>query len=294
MERLSETSVNEVLTACNTPILWTLDPFNNEWEVNCTAGQVRSVATKLLLGGFNADGHICLSHTDGSYLPRGRVILRTASRDFEGDETVDHIIGSRRYDDRLSNLRWASKKKQRENQSRPATYKNVKEVEISSDGGTTFSRRLTVDEAKKEFGLTQVKLNMAIFWGKKAGKRLYGYVWRRYLPDNEYWKPFGAVFGKKLKPGYLASSLGRIRSYMDSGPLVGTKSNSGYLTTTVTYDDGSRAKHKVHTLVCVAFHGDRATDDLTVDHIDRNRSNNKPTNLRWATRELQASNRALN
>lgn len=37
----------------------------------------------------------------------------------------------------------------------------------------------------------------------------------------------------------------------------------------------------VHRLVCGAFHGPAPTPLHHVDHIDRNRSNNRPTNLRW-------------
>lgn len=40
----------------------------------------------------------------------------------------------------------------------------------------------------------------------------------------------------------------------------------------------------VHRIVCVAFHGEPPTDRHVVDHIDTNRANNRPDNLRWVTR----------
>ena len=40
----------------------------------------------------------------------------------------------------------------------------------------------------------------------------------------------------------------------------------------------------VHRIVCVAFHGPPPTDQHVVDHIDTNRANNRPENLRWLTR----------
>ena len=48
----------------------------------------------------------------------------------------------------------------------------------------------------------------------------------------------------------------------------------------------------VHQLVCEAFNGKNPNtdDNNTVDHIDRNRSNNKATNLRWASRYEQRLN----
>ena len=41
---------------------------------------------------------------------------------------------------------------------------------------------------------------------------------------------------------------------------------------------------RVHRIVCSAFHGEPPTDSHVVDHIDTNRANNRPENLRWVTR----------
>lgn len=41
---------------------------------------------------------------------------------------------------------------------------------------------------------------------------------------------------------------------------------------------------RVHRIVCRAFHGDPPTETHVVDHIDTNRANNRPENLRWVTR----------
>lgn len=40
----------------------------------------------------------------------------------------------------------------------------------------------------------------------------------------------------------------------------------------------------VHQIVATAFHGSKPTKDHVVDHIDTNRRNNRPDNLRWITR----------
>ncbi|WP_193174910.1 HNH endonuclease signature motif containing protein [Oricola nitratireducens] len=40
----------------------------------------------------------------------------------------------------------------------------------------------------------------------------------------------------------------------------------------------------VHRIVCSAFHGAPPSDQHVVDHIDTNRANNRPENLRWVTR----------
>ena len=42
--------------------------------------------------------------------------------------------------------------------------------------------------------------------------------------------------------------------------------------------------HKVHRIVATAFHGPQPSKSHVVDHIDTNRRNNRPENLRWVTR----------
>ena len=44
------------------------------------------------------------------------------------------------------------------------------------------------------------------------------------------------------------------------------------------------ASQSVHRIVAFAFHGNPPTDKYVVDHVDTNRRNNRPENLRWVTR----------
>ncbi len=41
---------------------------------------------------------------------------------------------------------------------------------------------------------------------------------------------------------------------------------------------------RIHRIVATAFHGNAPTNERVVDHIDTNRQNNRPENLRWITR----------
>ncbi len=43
-------------------------------------------------------------------------------------------------------------------------------------------------------------------------------------------------------------------------------------------------QERVHRIVCTAFHGEPEGDRNVVDHIDTNRCNNRPDNLRWVTK----------
>lgn len=50
---------------------------------------------------------------------------------------------------------------------------------------------------------------------------------------------------------------------------------------------------RVHRIVAYAFHGNPPTDQHIVDHIDTNRRNNRPENLRWLTRLENALNNPI-
>lgn len=44
------------------------------------------------------------------------------------------------------------------------------------------------------------------------------------------------------------------------------------------------ASVRIHRIVATAFHGEPPTKEHVVDHIDTNKQNNRPDNLRWVTR----------
>ncbi|WP_208326835.1 HNH endonuclease signature motif containing protein [Flavobacterium sp. 270] len=44
------------------------------------------------------------------------------------------------------------------------------------------------------------------------------------------------------------------------------------------------ASVRIHRIVATAFHNEAPTKEHVVDHIDTNKQNNRPTNLRWVTR----------
>jgi hypothetical protein len=82
------------------------------------------------------------------------------------------------------------------------------------------------------------------------------------------------------------SSLGRFR---DSRGVVKTPSprTSGYVEVKL----GKKTQY-IHRLICEAFHGvSPSKEEIFVDHIDGNPSNNKASNLRWvsASRNVQLS-----
>ena len=62
---------------------------------------------------------------------------------------------------------------------------------------------------------------------------------------------------------------------MDGVWTFGSRDHRGYL-----FISGVQ----VHRIVATAFHGEAPSDQHVIDHIDTNRMNNRPENLRWVTR----------
>lgn len=72
-------------------------------------------------------------------------------------------------------------------------------------------------------------------------------------------------------------------SKLDNNWSFGTKNpDNGYMFFT--------GNIRIHQVVCTAFHGPEPQPHMVVDHIDTNRCNNRPENLRWLTRLENALN----
>ncbi len=71
------------------------------------------------------------------------------------------------------------------------------------------------------------------------------------------------------------SSLGRVRN-VRLGHILRPVLHGGYL----CVGSGPSGRHRVHRLVCIAFHGVEP-HGFCVDHIDGDKYNNRATNLRW-------------
>ncbi|MFC4770674.1 NUMOD4 domain-containing protein [Enterococcus hermanniensis] len=92
-------------------------------------------------------------------------------------------------------------------------------------------------------------------------------------------------------PSYKVSSNGRVAAESTSGTkqIKPYEKDNGYLYVDL-YKNGSRSGKRVHILVAEAFLT-KPSGNVTVDHKDRNRHNNKVSNLKYATVSEQNKNR---
>lgn len=104
---------------------------------------------------------------------------------------------------------------------------------------------------------------------------------------NEVWRCVPSL------PGILVSSIGR---YMTS-PYQGVMPHGGkrWYGGEPTYgrpDDSGRLgmtrngkNHRIHRLVCEAFHGPAPFPRAVVMHLDEDQTNNRADNLKWGTQK---------
>ena len=95
-------------------------------------------------------------------------------------------------------------------------------------------------------------------------------------------------------PGYMVSNLGRVKSlnYSHTGReqiLKPSLHKNGY-TSVELWKQGIGKRIRTHKIVCLAFLPNPERK-ATIDHINRNRQDNRLENLRWATGSEQQLNR---
>lgn len=99
----------------------------------------------------------------------------------------------------------------------------------------------------------------------------------------------------KYQKLYAVTENGRVWSYRKNDFLIPTLNEQGYYKVTLFDNNDKKRCIYIHKLVALTYIPiPQSEEELTVDHIDRNKTNNTVSNLRWVTRSVQNQNQNKN
>jgi hypothetical protein len=134
----------------------------------------------------------------------------------------------------------------------------------------------SVSKASKELAINKKHIYKAV--SRNTSTHGFKFKYSDYTFEDEFWMDHPC--GRKV------SNLGRVKSKTHY-PTYGAHRPSGYMV--VFVNDKMKL---VHRLVLEAFTSVDEGKGLYVDHIDRDKTNNRIENLRWVTQKENMQNRS--
>ncbi len=259
-------------------------------------GQIFSLYSNEIIMGHNVDNYIRINiHHENKLYNRyavHRFIYECFNGEIQEKLQIDHINGIS-IDNSIKNLQILNSKEHNiktfsNNNSRKKQADKLKKkilLEEFNDNNELINKKeyKCADELIPILNLSRVTIGRYAKNNKKFLNYKLSYIDEDKLEDEE-WK---IIEDDERFNGYLFSNMGRIKNQI--GKITyGNINVIGYNLISI-----GLKKYNVHYLICLAFNGKpdgEYGNEITVDHIDRNRTNNKSVNLKWATRIEQATN----
>lgn len=205
---------------------------------------------------------------------------------------IDHIDGNST-NNKLENLQLLTRKqhsqktlKQNPNRGKLAGKKTAMQIvayNLQSEEKTIFA---SIQEAARLITKATATKICAVLKGRRSSHAgfHFKYINKMEILQDEIWAcPINTLYR-----GIEVSNFGRVKS--KRGIIsFGNDNHDDYKYITVNH-----RCVRVHVIVCEVFNGFKPTNKYNVDHIDRNRNNNKHDNLRWVTQREQMLNTSCN
>lgn len=104
-----------------------------------------------------------------------------------------------------------------------------------------------------------------------------------FPPHTEEWRPI-----RDFEGIFEISDHGRVRNLVTDRMLKGSIAHHNYRYVSLTIRQRVTSR-SIHKLVAEAFLPPRPTPKHTINHISGDKTDNRPSNLEWATRKEQTA-----
>ncbi len=264
--------------------IWNSHPVYKNYY-GSKSGLIWSTRSDRLLNGYKTKSGYIKVKINKKNIPVHRFIYECWLGNILENHDIDHI-DNKKDNNNVKNLQMLSKKdhnlktRSQNKQTNDKHFKPIIRFKIDLENQKYDIKKYPNQiEAAKDVSRSRVSINDALY-GRSI--TCAGYFWKfvksSELP-GEYWC---CLSDSKFRKAEF-SNFGRVKT---RGRITyGSLYKSGYYRIVI-----NGGKYSVHRLICLAFNGKAPKYHYTVDHIDRDRTNNNYKNLRWATSKIQVDN----